>query len=240
LHGGAQSDASRGNDDKGLVEVSTNNGATWTAIYTNARPQGDLPTVGATAFANEDLTPLQLDLTVYGGQTIRRRFCYAQGLLDYFLFVTYGWFIDDVSIVNDNWLDVASTPGTSLLEHKSSGSYCYRVRTAYLLGAESVPSVFSNVVNVVVAPGIPRITSRKTHGTAGAFDVDLPLTGPAGIEGRKGGGANSDTHQVVFHFAQPATFTGASVTPAVGRTAQIDSTRRTSATRRRSRYLCQA
>ena len=36
-----------------------------------------------------------------------------------------------------------------------------------------------------------------------------------------GGGANSDTHQVVLTFAQPVTFTGASVTPASGKTAQV-------------------
>ena len=215
------------NDDKGLVEVSTNNGATWTPIYTNARSQGDLPDAGANAFANEDLTAQQLDLTIYGGQTIRLRFRYEQGPLDYFFFVTYGWYIDDISIVNDYWLNVASTAGTSFTDHKPSGSYCYRVRTNYLLGSETVPSVFSNVANVTVAPGIPRVTSRKTHGTAGAFDIDLPLTGPAGIECRNGGGASLDTHQVVFHFAQPATFTNASVTPGPGKTAAIDTTSNT-------------
>ena len=39
--------------------------------------------------------------------------------------------------------------------------------------------------------------SRKTHGAIGSFDVNLPLTGATGIESRRGGGPNSDTHQVV-------------------------------------------
>ena len=42
------------------------------------------------------------------------------------------------------------------------------------------------------------VVSRKTHGTAGAFDISLPLTGSAGIECRSGG-ANGN-HQVVFAF----------------------------------------
>ncbi|MDX6559502.1 MAG: large repetitive protein [Blastocatellia bacterium] len=49
--------------------------------------------------------------------------------------------------------------------------------------------------------------SRKTHGLAGTFDVDLPLTG-TGIECRTGG--PSGNHQLVVTFAVPVTFTGVS------------------------------
>jgi bacillolysin len=157
-------------DDRGYVEVSTDNGASWTPIYTNARPMGDLPNTGASAFANEDLTPQELNLTIYSGQAIRLRFRYSQGPTDYFLFVTYGWYIDDISIVNDSWLDVAGTTSTSFVDHKPSGSYCYRVRTSFLLGTDTVPSQFSNVVNVTVAPGVnPSPTPIATpSGTPGA------------------------------------------------------------------------
>jgi len=54
--------------------------------------------------------------------------------------------------------------------------------------------------------------SRKTHGSAGTFDVGLPLTGNPGIECRSGG-SNGD-FTVVFVFANPVvsvgsvTFTG--------------------------------
>lgn len=58
------------------------------------------------------------------------------------------------------------------------------------------------------------VVSRKTHGTAGSFDINLPLTGSAGIECRSGG-ANSN-HQVVFTFATPVTLNGAVVTPQAG------------------------
>jgi hypothetical protein len=55
--------------------------------------------------------------------------------------------------------------------------------------------------------------SRKSHGTAGTFDVNLPLTSPVGIECRPGGGTNSDNHQVILTFPVPVTVTTASATP---------------------------
>ena len=45
--------------------------------------------------------------------------------------------------------------------------------------------------------------SRKTHGSAGTFDVDLPLTGPHGIECRSGG-TNGD-YTMIFSFANTLT-----------------------------------
>jgi hypothetical protein len=45
------------------------------------------------------------------------------------------------------------------------------------------------------------VASRKTHGAAGTYDVDLPLTGTTGIECRSGG-PNSD-YDIVFGFSGP-------------------------------------
>ena len=56
--------------------------------------------------------------------------------------------------------------------------------------------------------------SRKTHGSAGVFDVDLPFSGTPGIECRSGGAAND--YQVVVTFASPITAQTASVTGGVG------------------------
>ena len=51
--------------------------------------------------------------------------------------------------------------------------------------------------------------SRKVHGSAGAFDIDLPLTSKPGIECRSGGA--SGAYQVIATFASPVTMKGASV-----------------------------
>jgi hypothetical protein len=57
------------------------------------------------------------------------------------------------------------------------------------------------------------IVSRKTHGTAGTFDVDL--TGGNGIECRSGDAAGNYT--LVFSFSNPlSNVTGASVTSGTG------------------------
>ena len=45
--------------------------------------------------------------------------------------------------------------------------------------------------------------SRKTHGSAGDFDVDLPLNGPEGIECRTGG--PNGNHTIVVTFPGPVT-----------------------------------
>jgi hypothetical protein len=59
------------------------------------------------------------------------------------------------------------------------------------------------------------VVSRKVHGSAGTFDVDLPLTGPHGIECRSGG--NNGNHTLVFTFANTLTGVGgASVTSGTG------------------------
>jgi hypothetical protein len=68
------------------------------------------------------------------------------------------------------------------------------------------------------------VVSRKFHGSAGTFDVDLPLAGSRGIECRSGG-INS-SHTLVFTFANTLTsVSGASVTSGTGSVASsnIDS-----------------
>jgi hypothetical protein len=58
--------------------------------------------------------------------------------------------------------------------------------------------------------------SMKTHGGAGPFGIPLPLTGSPGVECRAGSGAGGGDHQVVVNFANPVTFSGASVTSGTG------------------------
>lgn len=56
-------------------------------------------------------------------------------------------------------------------------------------------------------PGLTGAVSRKVHGSAGTFDINLPATGTVGIECR-----NGPNYQVVFTFAGPVTFSSATVT----------------------------
>jgi hypothetical protein len=79
-------------------------------------------------------------------------------------------------------------------------------RSGFNNGSESITE---SVRNVFIAPPQPTsVVSLKTHGSSGAFPINLPLGGSPGIECRKGQGANSDQHQVVFTFAVPITLSG--------------------------------
>ena len=58
------------------------------------------------------------------------------------------------------------------------------------------------------------VVSRKMHGTAGTFDIGLPLAGTPGIECRNGGATND--YQMVITFGGPVTFSNAQVTQGTG------------------------
>ena len=49
------------------------------------------------------------------------------------------------------------------------------------------------------------VKSRKTHGNAGAFDIDMPLNGRSGVESRSGPNGN---HTLIFRFATPLSSVG--------------------------------
>ena len=66
----------------------------------------------------------------------------------------------------------------------------------------------------LVAPMAQSAFSRKTHGTAGTFDIPLPLTGNVGIECRSGGA--TDDYQMIVNFATTVTVGSASVTSGTG------------------------
>jgi len=57
--------------------------------------------------------------------------------------------------------------------------------------------------------------SRKTHGAAGAFDIDLQLSDPIGVESRSGG--PNGNHTVVLTFSNPlVSLGGGSVSAGTG------------------------
>jgi hypothetical protein len=85
-----------------------------------------------------------------------------------------------------------------------------------------IGGVFFNLIDVaqgyVFDPILVGAVSRKTHGNAGTYDVDL-MPPATGIEPRSGG-ANGD-YQVVATFAVPVTVPSATAIPAAGGTASV-------------------
>jgi hypothetical protein len=58
----------------------------------------------------------------------------------------------------------------------------------------------SNTSSVGVAPSLVSAVSRLAHGTAGSFDLSLPVSGPAGVESRQ---LAAGACQIVLTFSKP-------------------------------------
>ncbi len=69
------------------------------------------------------------------------------------------------------------------------------------------------------APAVVSAVSRKTHGAAGDFDIDLPTTGNPGIEDRVGPVAGE--HQIIVTFGSSVSVSSASVSSGTGNVANV-------------------
>lgn len=130
-------------EDKVAVEVSED-GATWTAVYEGSR--SELAPDAALPIATESLTPQTVDLSAYKGRTIQLRFRMIAGPENRPGSTPFGWYVDDIRLESANWTTVASTGATSHAREATTGTYHYRVRTTFAVGASGVPSPWSNVV----------------------------------------------------------------------------------------------
>ncbi len=62
---------------------------------------------------------------------------------------------------------------------------------------------------------VTTVRSRKTHGSAGTFDIPLPISGNPGVESRSGGATNA--HTIIVTFSNPLSSVGdADVTSGFG------------------------
>ena len=99
----------------------------------------------------------------------------------------------------------------------SSANYSLRGSAVGEFGAASAASITS--ANYNDKPGyvgqlsdlLTLAVSRKTHGAAGVFDINLPLSGPAGVESRSG-----SIYNVVFTFASTLTSVASVTATATG------------------------
>ena len=73
-------------------------------------------------------------------------------------------------------------------------------------------TVTINIVGTPPALSLLAAASRKIHGSAGTFDINLPLTDPSGVECRNTGG----DHTLVFTFNNTVVSGSATVTSGIG------------------------
>ncbi len=190
-----------GPDDTGNVEVSTNGGATWSSL--KVLTDSPLPPPADTRMQN-----YEVDLSPYKGIPFKFRFRFDGGSTVNFVVLSVGWWVDDINVDGGTWHQIGTVgpTATSLnVINKAAGHYYYRVRGTYNGGGVTTNS---NVQDIVVSPPAQFLSakSRKIHGAAGTFDVDLPLVGNAGIEPRSGGSGGNFT--IVYNFANSITGCG--------------------------------
>jgi hypothetical protein len=104
---------------------------------------------------------------------------------------------------------------TLLVDHtfiKGNTDNSYPPSTYTVVGNTSCSATAISAVGAV---------SRMTHGSAGTFNVDLPLVGQPGIEDRTSGPSNN--YKVVVTFAVPVTVSNVTVTPGAGKSASVSS-----------------
>jgi hypothetical protein len=117
---------------------------------------------------------------------------------------------------------IVPSPNTSATEaNHISYVTCASATECWAVGTYGYPGGQTLVMRYLESPPpIPTsVVSRKTHGTAGDFNIDLPLTGTPAIECRSGA-ANND-YQIVFTFPSAVTVSGAAATPWTGGSASV-------------------
>ena len=87
----------------------------------------------------------------------------------------------------------------------------------YLFAGTSGEGVWRKTLNPLLA--LSRVVSRKNHGAAGVFDIDMPLTGPSGVEDRSGGASGNYT--IVISVTNPVTSGSANVTAGSGKVSAV-------------------
>ncbi len=107
----------------------------------------------------------------------------------------------------EQWNGGAWSIVTSANTSTTLGNHLYSVSCTSASDCRAVGYYFQGETPQTLIEGlsipvqVTSAVSRKSHGAAGNFDVDLPLTGTTGVECRSGGGATND-------FTMVVTFTG--------------------------------
>jgi hypothetical protein len=162
-------------DDETRVEVSED-GVNWTVVYRAARAA--LPDEASISFSLEPMTQRVVDLSAYAGKTIRFRFNYATGPSNFFFYTPFGWYVDDIALVTEDWREIGQTTGTSFTVTKSTGgTFFYRVAALYSAVAQGP---YSNVASAESRPQPDLVVQNIEFGNGskvrGADQVTITAT----------------------------------------------------------------
>jgi hypothetical protein len=113
-----------------------------------------------------------------------------------------------------NWSDTTFSSKTlGVVTPLPIGCYRITIFTNAIPSLQKIVSISPSTTTVPVQ--LSSVVSRKAHGSVALFDIQLPITGPRGIECRSGGATGAYT--VLFNFVNTLTNVGGtSVTSGTG------------------------
>jgi immune inhibitor A len=119
-------------DDSVNIDVREAGTANWTTIFASGRSA--LPDEAGPSFATEPMTERKVDLAAWKGKTIELRFRFQAGSANRPGSTPFGWYVDDIKLVTEDWAQIAEVPGTTTsytVNKTTQGTFFYRVAALY-------------------------------------------------------------------------------------------------------------
>ncbi len=174
-----------------LTQGCTNYHDTWTwdgSAWNLRQPSVSPPSISSAAMGYD---PTGHRLLIFGGSSVDQ-----QGLSSGVINDTWAW-------SGANWAHLQTSVTPAGILAPSMATFPPGATVLLFGGQQDNPGRGVSNTWTFIPPILTSVVSRKTHRSAGTFDVDLPLAGPRGIECRSGG-ANGD-YTLVFSFANALT-----------------------------------
>jgi N-acetylneuraminic acid mutarotase len=186
-----------------LIQGCTNFADTWTwdgSNWTQHQPATSPPSI---SFASAAYDPTGHRVLMFGGVTTDQQNLSSTPIND-----TWAW-------DGSNWSQLQPTTAPGALITSSLVTFLPGGTVLLFGGQQDNPGHAASDTWTFIPPILTSAVSRKIHGSAGTFDIDLPLAGPRAVECRSGGASGDYT--ILFTFANTLTsVAGASVTSGTG------------------------
>jgi immune inhibitor InhA-like protein/CARDB protein len=135
-------------DDSVNIDVREAGAGAWTTVFSSGRSA--LPDEALPSLATEPMTERKVDLAAWKGKTIELRFRFQAGSANRPGSTPFGWYVDDIKLVTEDWKQLAETTGTSYTVTKTeAGTFFYRVAALY---TQFALGPWSNVASAEAKP----------------------------------------------------------------------------------------
>jgi hypothetical protein len=165
-------------DDSVNIDVREAGTAAWTTIFSSGRSA--LPDEAGPSFATEPMTERKVDLAAWKGKTIELRFRFQAGSANRPGSTPFGWYVDDIRLVTEDWKEIAEVPGTQTsytVMNTAQGTFFYRVAALYTPFALGP---WSNVASAEARPAadlvVGNMQARNTKGVREGDKVTVTAT----------------------------------------------------------------